>query len=53
MFWFLGHEAYKILAPQSGIKPADDPTLEGKVSTTGPQGKSLCSFVKALYICHL
>ena len=39
MFWFLGHKACGILAPQPGIEPAPL-TLEGLFSTTGPQGKS-------------
>ena len=39
MFWFFGHKACGILAPQPGIEPAP-PTLEGLFSTTGPQGKS-------------
>ena len=39
MFWFFGHEACGILAPQPGIEPAP-PTLEGKVLSTGPPGKS-------------
>ena len=38
MFWFFGHKACGILAPQPGIKPTP-PTLEGKVLTTGPPGK--------------
>ena len=29
MFWFFGHEACGILAPQPGIEPAS-PALEGK-----------------------
>ena len=33
MFWFFGHEAYRILAPQAGIEPVSS-TLEGKVLTT-------------------
>ena len=40
MFWFFGPKAYGILAPQPGIKPAPF-ALEGEISTTGPQGKSL------------
>ena len=32
MFWFSGHEAYRILAPQAGIEPTL-PVLEGKVLT--------------------
>ena len=39
VFWFFGHKAYGILAPQPGIEPAP-PTLEGEFSTTGPQGTS-------------
>ena len=39
MFWFFGHKACGILAPQPGIKPTP-PALEGKVLTTGPPGKS-------------
>ena len=38
-FWFSGHEACGILAPQPGIEPAP-PVLEGEVLTTGPSGKS-------------
>ena len=40
MFWFFGPEGCGILAPKPGIEPSL-PTLEGKVSTTGPKGKSL------------
>ena len=40
MFWFFGHKACAILAPQPGIKPAT-PGLEGEVLTTGLPGKSL------------
>ena len=32
MFWFSGHEAYRILAPQAGTEPTL-PELEGKVLT--------------------
>ena len=39
MFYFFGHKACGILAPQPGIKPASSP-LEGEVLTTGPPGKS-------------
>ena len=39
MFWFFGHKACGILAPEPGIEPA--PALEGEFSTTGPPGKSL------------
>ena len=39
-FWPCGHETCGILAPQPGIKSAP-PTLEDKVSTTEPPGKSL------------
>ena len=40
MFWFFGHKAYEILAPQPTIEPV--PTaFEGKVLTTGPPGKTL------------
>ena len=39
MSWFLGHRAYGIFAPRSGIEPAPS-ELEGKVLTTGPAGKS-------------
>ena len=34
MFWFFGHEACGILAPQPGFDPAP-PALEGEVLTTG------------------
>ena len=43
MFWYFGHEACGILAPQPGIEPTP-PALEGKVLTTGPPGKSLFFF---------
>ena len=44
MFWFFGHEARGILAPQPGIEPA--PTaLEGKVSATGLPGKPLTNML--------
>ena len=43
MFWFFGHEACGILAPEPGIEPAP-PALEGKVPTTGPPGKSLANW---------
>ena len=39
MFWFFGHKACGILAPQPGIKPTP-PALEGEVLTTGLSGKS-------------
>ena len=39
VFWFFGHKACRILAPQPGIKLTSS-ALEGKVSTTGPPGKS-------------
>ena len=39
MSWFLGHGAYGIFAPRSGIEPAPS-ALEGKVLTTGSAGKS-------------
>ena len=39
LFWFFGHKAYWILAPQAGIEPTL-PALESEVLTTGPLGKS-------------
>ena len=39
MFWFFGHEACGILAPQPGTELAR-PALEGEVLTIGPPGKS-------------
>ena len=39
MFWFFGHKACGILAPQPGIEPAP-PALEGEVLPTEPVGKS-------------
>ena len=39
MFWFFGHKACGILAPQPGIRSAPL-ALEGKVLTTGLPGKS-------------
>ena len=38
-FFFSGHEACGIPAPQPGVEPTL-PTLVGEVSTTGPPGKS-------------
>ena len=40
VYWFFGCEACGILVPWPGIKPTP-PTLEGKVLTTQPPGKSL------------
>ena len=40
MRWFFGHEACGILVPPTGIEP-ELPGVGGKVSTTGPPGKSL------------
>ena len=40
MFWFFGHKACGILAPQPGMEPATL-GLEGEVLTTGLPGKSL------------
>ena len=40
MFWFFGHEAPGILAPQPGIEPTPS-ALKGEVITTGLPGKSL------------
>ena len=39
MFWFFGHKAYGLLAPQPGMEPTP-PALEGEVSTTGLSEKS-------------
>ena len=39
-FWFSGHEACGILAPRPGVKPVL-PVWKGKISCTGPLGKSL------------
>ena len=39
LFWFYGHKACGILAPQPGIEPAPA-ALEGEVLTTGSPGKS-------------
>ena len=35
----------RILVPQPGIKPVS-PALEGRLSTTGPLGKSLAGYFK-------
>ena len=47
-FYFMirnfGSEAYRILAPQPGFKPAP-PALEGEVLSTGPPGKTQYSSV--------
>ena len=37
MFWFLGHQAHEILAPQPGIEPTPI-ALEGEVSPLDHQG---------------
>ena len=39
MFWFLGHEACDILAPQQGIE-ASPSALKSKVLTTGLPAES-------------
>ena len=39
MFWFYGHRACGILAPQPGIEPITPSALEGEVLTIGPPGK--------------
>ena len=39
MFWFFGHKACGILAPQPGIE-STSPALKGKVLPTEPPGKS-------------
>ena len=44
MFWFFGHEACEILAPQPAL-----PALEGEMLTTGPPRKPL----EALFKWHL
>ena len=45
MFWFFGHEACGILAPQPGIEPAA-PALEGEVFWTAREVPSFVfSFV--------
>ena len=48
VFWFLGHEACGIPAPQPGIEPAP-PALEGKVPTTAPPEKPLYSILDSTY----
>ena len=50
LYFIFGHEAYGILAPWPGIKPAP-PGLEGKVSTTEPLGKSLDENEMAPGVC--
>ena len=40
LFFFFGHEACRILAPEPGIEPTT-PVLEGEALSTGPPGKSL------------
>ena len=47
MFWFFGHEACGILAPQPGME-LTLPALEGEVLTTGPPGKPLETDFEAL-----
>ena len=50
LYFIFGHEAYGILAPWPGIKPAPL-GLEGKASTTGPPGKSLDENEMAPGVC--
>ena len=40
VFWYFGHEACEIPAPQPETEPAPH-SLEGKVFTTGPPGTCL------------
>ena len=49
VFFFFGHNACGILAPQPGIEPAP-PALEGEVLTTGPPGKSLSHVLRKEYL---
>ena len=49
VFWFFGHEACGILAPQPGIKPTP-PALEGEVLTTGLPRKSQAPFLCVTWI---
>ena len=51
MFWFFGHEAYGLLAPRPGIKPAP-PALEGKVLTAGLPGKPLLCSLRCFIDTH-
>ena len=61
IFWFCGHEACEILAPQPEIQPIP-PALEGEVLTTGLPGKLPsfcfvgksrgCSGSRKYYGCH-
>ena len=44
MFWFVSHEACSSLAPQPGMEPTPS-VLEDEVSTIGPPGKPLMSFL--------
>ena len=44
-FYFFGHKAHGILAPQPGIEPMS-PALEGKFLTTGPLGSPPNYYVK-------
>ena len=39
MFWFFGHKACRLFAPQSGTEPTP-PVLESAIVTTGPPGKT-------------
>ena len=49
MFWFFGHKACEILAPQPGFE-STPPALEGKILTTGLPGKS---FLALFYVTFL
>ena len=51
MFWFFGRKACGILALWPGIRSAPCP-LEGKVSTTGPAGKSPWCFERWVICSH-
>ena len=46
-FFFFGHKACGISAPQPEIEP-ENPVLEGKVLTTGLPGKSLNCLLKMI-----
>ena len=52
MFWFFGHEACGILAPQPGMEPTPS-ALEGEMPTTRLPGTLLLNILSKDYIVRL
>ena len=51
MFWFFGHEAYGILAPNQGSNL--HPCMGRQILTTGPPGKSFTCFLIMWSQCQI